>query len=93
MNYSVIPLKRYCKALVRLNRRKGFSRRRLEEVIHILQSGGVLPVKHCDHQLTGDLKKYRECHVQPDVLLVYEIRADVLILILVNIGDHQEIFG
>ena len=93
MEYPVITTKKYRKALRRLNKHKGFSLECLEDVIDVLKSGASLPEKNRDHQLSGYLQKYRECHVRPDVLLLYEICDDVLVLVLINVGSHQEIFG
>ena len=39
------------------------------------------------------LSKYRECHIQGDFLLIYEKHNDVLLLVMVNIGTHHELFG
>ena len=49
--------------------------------------------KHRDHALKGDFKGYRECHIKPDVLLIYKIEKDVLILVLADIGSHTNLFG
>jgi mRNA interferase YafQ len=64
----------------------------IEVVIDLLQSGKKLNQKYRDHQLTGDLKEYRECHIQSDLLLVYKIYNNELILVLVDIGSHSELF-
>ena len=51
---------------------------RLFKVIDVLAAGGTLDEKYRDHALTGNYKGTRECHVEPDCLLIYEIRQDVL---------------
>lgn len=61
------------------------------EVLYCLISDEILPGKCCDHPLTGDLKDYRECHVRPDLLLVYAKRSDELHL--ARLGTHSELFG
>ena len=48
--------------------------------------------KYQDHQLKGKLSKYRECHIQPDWLLVYLIEEDILVLTLINTGTHSDLF-
>ena len=48
---------------------------KLFEVIDILANGGTLDAKHRDHDLTGNYKGTRECHIEPDWLLIYEIRG------------------
>ena len=49
-------------------------------------------MKYRDHDLTGNYKGTRECHVEPDGLLIYEIRGDVLVLMLYRLGTHSELF-
>ena len=65
---------------------------KLFEVVSILASGGVLDERYHDHDLSGKFKGTRECHVEPDWLLVYEIRNDVLVLMLYRVGSHAELF-
>ena len=65
---------------------------KLFSVIEILANGGALDVKYRDHDLTGKYKGTRECHIEPDWLLVYEIRGDVLVLMLYRLGSHSELF-
>ena len=45
-----------------------------------------------DHDLTGNYKGTRECHIEPDWLLIYEICGDVLVLMLYRLGSHSELF-
>lgn len=61
----------------------------LEDVITTLASGKKLPKEYKDHQLEGELRHYRECHIKGDLLLVYQILKGELLLILVNIGTHS----
>ena len=65
---------------------------KLFEVINILSDGGTLDIKYRDHDLTGKYKGVRECHIEPDWLLVYEIQGDVLVLMLYRLGMHSELF-
>lgn len=46
-----------------------------------------------DHALTGNWSGHRECHIQPDWLLVYRIEDDVLVLTLARTGTHSDLFG
>ena len=46
-----------------------------------------------DHDLSGNYKGTRECHIEPDWLLIYEIRDAVLVLMLYRLGTHSELFG
>ena len=65
---------------------------KLFEVIDILANGETLDAKYKDHSLTGNYRGTRECHVDPDWLLIYEIRGDVLVLMLYRLGSHSELF-
>ena len=64
----------------------------LFEVVSILADGGKLDAKYRDHDLSGKYRGTRECHIEPDWLLVYEIRNDVLVLMLYRLGSHSELF-
>ena len=65
---------------------------KLFDVVNILAEGGILEAKYRDHDLSGKYKGTRECHTEPDWLLVYEIQNDVLVLILYRLGTHSELF-
>ena len=65
---------------------------KLFEVIDILANGETLDAKYKDHSLTGNYRGTRECHVEPDWHLIYEIRGDVLVLMLYRLGSHSELF-
>ena len=65
---------------------------RLFDVIDILSNGGTLEAKYKDHALSGDYKGARECHIEPDWLLIYEIQNNVLVLMLYRLGTHSELF-
>lgn len=74
--------------------KRGFDPSKLEEVLTILLQGESLPPKYRDHQLTSS-KYYqgvRECHIQPDWLLIYYIENDQLILNLFRTGTHSDLF-
>ena len=65
---------------------------KLFEVVIIFADGGTLDAKYRDHDLSGDYKGTRECHIEPDWLLVYEIKDEVLVLMLYRLGTHSELF-
>ena len=65
---------------------------KLFEVIDILSNGNPLDAKYHDHELTGNYKGTRECHIEPDWLLIYELRDDVLVVMLYRLGSHSELF-
>lgn len=61
------------------------------EIVYSLLQGIPLESQYRDHPLKGKYIGYRECHIKPDLLLVYSIKGDELIL--VDIGSHGELFG
>ncbi len=64
----------------------------VKEVIAILASNQALSEKYKDHKLTGNFNELRECHVKPDLLLIYKIDNDILELALVHVGNHNTLF-
>lgn len=62
----------------------------LNEVLKLLLSKMKLPEKYKDHDLSGNYISYRECHVKPDVLLIYKTEENLLYLH--RIGSHSELF-
>ena len=63
----------------------------MQYVVDTLASGEPLPAKYRDHELKGNYKGCRECHVQPDWLLIYQIDENVLRLYLLRTGSHSEL--
>jgi mRNA interferase YafQ len=64
----------------------------LDSVVSTLMSGKQLSEKYRDYELTSTLKGYRECHIEPDWLLIYYVENDVLVLTLVDTGSHSDLF-
>lgn len=62
------------------------------EVINCLCTDLPLPEKYSDHALGGEWKGFRECHIKPDILLIY-LKRDDDTLQLVRLGSHSELFG
>lgn len=60
-------------------------------IIRKLAEGQALSPKYKDHQLRGDMRKYRECHIRPDWLLVYQVNATHLVI--ADLGTHDDLFG
>ncbi len=65
----------------------------LDNIIRALSKGEPLPDKNKDHELTGNWAGHRECHIQPDWLLIYRLEDDVLVLTLTRTGTHSDLFG
>jgi mRNA interferase YafQ len=62
----------------------------LTEVLHFLILDQELSKKFQDHKLTGNWKDYRDCHIKPDLILVYrKVKPDILEL--VRLGSHSEL--
>ncbi len=64
----------------------------LQNVIGLLANGDPLPERYRDHALTGNYRGKRECHIEPDWLLIYEIVDNDLLLLLVRSGSHSDLF-
>jgi mRNA interferase YafQ len=62
----------------------------LKDVIIKLSNQEKLDRKYYDHRLSGKLKNFRDCHIEPDWVLVYQVTDDELIL--VRVGSHSELF-
>tara|TARA_R110002110_G_scaffold90443_2_gene235151 strand:+ start:1398 stop:1667 length:270 start_codon:yes stop_codon:yes gene_type:complete len=62
----------------------------LKTVIASLQEGKTLPEKMKDHPLSGDWKDHRDCHVKPDLILIYRVNDEAVTL--VRLGSHSELF-
>lgn len=77
---------------IKLAKKQGKDIDRLFSVVDMLANGKTLAPKYRDHDLGGDYKGCRECHIEPDWLLIYEIDNGLLILILNRVGSHSELF-
>ncbi len=90
--YLIARTKGFEKSYRRIKRSgklKKQAEKRLKQAITLLAFGKKLSIDYGDHQLTGRFAPYRECHIRGDLLLVYQIRKDKLVLILINIGTHS----
>lgn len=61
------------------------------DAVSLLADDRPLPAKNRDHALTGDWRDHRECHLKPDLLLIYR-KPNVEVLQLVRLGSHSELF-
>jgi mRNA interferase YafQ len=64
----------------------------LTAALALLVNDQTLPVQQRDHDLTGNWSGYRECHLKPDLLLIYR-KSDADTLRLARLGSHSELFG
>ena len=80
-------LKRILQSGVKVNQRKEV----LRFVIDSLLAKKALPLKYRDHALTGEWIGFMDCHLEPDLILIYRINDDILEFL--RIGSHSELFG
>ena len=92
MSLQVIWTSRFKKDY-KLAMKRGLNIDKIDDVIRMIASGQTLPEEYCDHQLTGNWKGYRECHIEPDWLLIYRIENDILVLTLSRTGTHSDLFN
>lgn len=76
----------------KLAKRGGLNVQLMQEIVRKLALGETLDSCYKDHALTGKWASYRECHIQPDWLLVYHINQNVLVLTLSRTGTHSDLF-
>ena len=60
------------------------------KIISTLQQGEVLDAKYVDHPLAGNWNGFRDCHIKPDLVLIYRVHDSLLQL--ARIGTHSELF-
>lgn len=92
MTLKIIPSNQFKKDL-KLAKKRGYELDRLSYVINRLAAGETLEAKYRDHSLSGRYAGFRECHIDPDWLLVYQIRDDELVLLLTRTGTHSDLFS
>jgi mRNA interferase YafQ len=73
--------------------KRGYNIDLLDIIVEKLARGENLPDKNRDHALTGDYTGFRECHIQPDWLLIYRIDENELMLFLSRTGSHSDLFS
>ncbi len=64
----------------------------IDKTINALTNDEPLEAKYKNRTLKGNLKGLQECHIKPDLLLIYHKDKDILILTAINIGSHSELF-
>ena len=89
--YEVVLSNRFRKDL-KLAAKRGCDLALLNDIVDRLARRETLPAKNRDHNLTGDYIGFRECHIQPDWLLIYRTDGDALLLFLMRTGTHADLF-
>lgn len=64
---------------------------KLTPVLEMLANDAVLPTRLSDHSLSGDWRGFRDCHIKPDLVLIYAKEDGMLSL--ARLGSHSELFG
>ncbi len=89
--YKIIQTSRFKKDLKTAIKR-GYNMELLDKVVTMLSNGETLPEYNRDHSLNGIYQGCRECYIQPDWLLIYEIDNNMMILYLTRTGSHSDLF-
>ena len=88
---DLVMTTQFRKDLKRINK-QGKDLSLLKDVLQTLREEQALEEKYHDHALTGNYIGFRECHIQPDWLLVYAINKEELILTASRTGSHSDLF-
>lgn len=74
-------------------KKQGKDLSKLESVLEALVRREVLPEAIRDHSLGGTYRGHRECHIEPDWLLIYRIDEEGLVFVATRTGSHSELLG
>ena len=77
---------------VKLAIKRGKNLEKMAAVIEILCSQQSIPAQYRDHALGGNYAEFRDCHIEPDWILIYRIENHLLQLILSRTGTHADLF-
>ena len=77
---------------LKLAKKRGLNLDDLRVITNTLQEGKSLPEKCKDHALKGNYKGFRECHINPDWLLIYKRKETIKIISLYRTGTHSDLF-
>jgi len=83
---------RFKKDFKKISKNPNFKPKELERVFGVLLGGGTLSAKYQSHKLAGEFEGCLECHVRPDILLIYSVDKEALIISLLRIGSHSDLF-
>lgn len=93
MNYNIVPSTRFKKSLKK-HLKNPLERKSIFEVIELLKSAGfdAIPPKMKPHKLIGNYKGCLECHIMPDLLLIWEQNETEKEIYLLDVGSHSDLF-
>jgi mRNA interferase YafQ len=90
--FSVVPTNRFKLDLKRISRQNK-NTDELETIVNIIADRDILPPTNRDYILKGNYREHRECHIEPDRLLIYRVDEDDETIILVSTGSHSDLFN
>ena len=73
-------------------KKRGYDISRLEKIVELLANEVPLPEQFKDHNRSGNYNGFRECHIAPDWLLIYQVNNNELVLVLSRTGSHSDLF-
>ncbi|EGK8065502.1 type II toxin-antitoxin system YafQ family toxin [Campylobacter lari] len=89
MKYKIELANRFKKHFKKLNQQEQII---FQDIVTKIANDEILEPKYKDHALKGEYVGFRECHLKPDLLLIYQKQEDKLILYCLDIGSHSELF-
>jgi hypothetical protein len=94
LKYSIFITTTYKKEYKKFSNQE-IKKKAIREIVEILMFEGTegIPQKNLPHLLTGNFKGCWECHVQPDLLLIWQEDIENKAIILQRLGSHSELFG
>lgn len=91
MKLEIVPSNRFRKDL-KITKKRGMDLYKLEVVVEMLALQMPLAAQYHDHRLSGNYSAFRECHIEPDWLLLYRQDEEALMLFLFRTGSHSDLF-
>lgn len=92
MKYQILFTSKMKRDVKRMKKR-GRDLSKLVTALDYLANGISMPLQYRDHQFSGNLSDFRECHIEPDWLLIYQIDNNILTLTATETGTHSDLLG
>ncbi|GHV58879.1 hypothetical protein FACS1894103_1170 [Campylobacterota bacterium] len=89
MSYEIFRTKSFKKSFKKIDKT---AQKEVLRVVALLADKKPLPASMRDHLLSGAFRDCRECHIKPDLLLIYRFRDEILELALIDVGTHSDLF-
>jgi mRNA interferase YafQ len=91
--YEIVFKKKFKSSYKKIAHSGKFKRENFNEILFHLEKGTKIPDRYHDHALTGNLFGTRECHIESDMLLLYEIDEQNKTVTLMDMDNHANLFG